>query len=292
MNGVVVPLEELVALRMQAPARPLREAAVTGMNGGRISSRLGRGMEFAELRPYQAGDDVRHIDWRHTARHGAPCTKLFREEHERPVHLLIDLGRSMRFGTRTAFKSVVAARAAALLAWHASACGERVGGIVRGGAHREVRPQSRHHGTLALLRHIADAAAEDPVDDAGLEQALRLLSRALRPGGTAVLLSDFADIGDRMAHDIAALAARCSVTLVHVTDAFESEMPPPGIYPVSDGQRNALLDLRSESARKAHVAPFATRLAILESLARQPRVQLLTLATHDDPASVLSRWLS
>ncbi|RZI44282.1 DUF58 domain-containing protein [Herbaspirillum sp. HC18] len=292
MNGVVVPLDELIALRTRVPARPLREAAAMGMNGGRISARLGRGMEFAELRPYQAGDDVRHIDWRHTARHGAPCTKLFQEEHERPVHLLVDLGRSMRFGTRTAFKSVAAARAAALLAWHASACGECVGGIVCGGAHREVRPQSRHHGTLALLRHIADAAAEEPAADAAMEQSLRALSRTLRPGGMAMLVSDFADIGDGMVRDIAALAVRCGVTLVHVTDAFESEAPPPGIYPVNDGQRNALLDLRSEAARAAHIAPFAVRRAMLESLARLPRVRLLTLATHDDPASVLSGWLS
>mgnify|MGYP002151030683 FL=1 len=86
-------------------------------------------MEFAEARSYQYGDDVRHIDWRVTARTGTTHTKLFREERERPVMLVLDLSRRMFFGTRQRLKSVQAARIAALTGWRALLRGDRVGGV-------------------------------------------------------------------------------------------------------------------------------------------------------------------
>ena len=122
--------------------------------GGYVSPYRGRGMEFEEVRAYQPGDDIRNMDWRVTARTGRPHTKLFREERERPVLFLVDLGPSMAFGTRVAFKSVVAARAAALLAWAARDNGDRIGGIVFAGKrHRELRPAARERGMLPFSRH-------------------------------------------------------------------------------------------------------------------------------------------
>jgi len=284
--GIAAPLQELLALRARVPA-PQPAAHASGMHGGRHAGRLGRGMEFAESRPYRAGDDVRHIDWRQTARHGRAYTKLFREEHERPVHLLVDLGASMRFGTRGAFKSVVAARAAALLAWQAAAAGGRVGGLVCGAVQQQVRPQGRERGALALLRQLAAGSQAAPLCGDGLGAALTALARTLRPGSIAVLLSDFDGLDERMARDIGALALRNDVALVHVHDAFEAEAPPPGIYPVSDGQRDAVLDLRGAAARAAHAAPFAARRARLEQLARGAHLRLLPLATHEDASRVL-----
>jgi uncharacterized protein (DUF58 family) len=101
-------------------------------------------MEFDESRVYLPGDDPRNMDWRVTARAGTPHVKLFREERERPVWLLVDQGPSMRFGTRVAFKSVVAARVAALLGWAAVDRGDRVGGLVFDESrHLERRPAAR-----------------------------------------------------------------------------------------------------------------------------------------------------
>ncbi|OWW22680.1 DUF58 domain-containing protein [Noviherbaspirillum denitrificans] len=280
-------LADLVALRTQVHGRRIRPpAASAGVPGGRAPGKLNRGMEFAESRPYRAGDDVRSIDWRQTARRGVPFTKLFREEHERPVHLLVDLGPSMRFGTRVAFKSVTAARAAALLAWQAVENGDRVGGIVFGSGHREVRPQGRHQGALALLRQLADMSAATPDAQSSLATALPAMASTVRPGGICILVSDFQSLDDALAQAITALSLRNDVALVQVSDVFESA-PPQGLFPVSDGTRGTVLDLRSDASRTAWLAPFAARRALLDKLAHHPRIRLLALSTEEDPACVL-----
>ncbi|MBY0274525.1 DUF58 domain-containing protein, partial [Candidatus Binatia bacterium] len=130
--GIVASVAELVALRSDAArldASP-RGRVRTLHAGAYASAFRGRGMEFDETRAYQPGDDVRAIDWRVTARTGRVHTKLFHEERERPVLLLVDQRMHMRFGTRDAFKSVVAARAAATVAWAARDQGDRVGGLI------------------------------------------------------------------------------------------------------------------------------------------------------------------
>ena len=113
-------------------------------------------MEYSESRIYLPGDDIRSIDWRVTARTGRVHTKLFHEERDRPVLFVVDLGGHMRFGTRRAFKSVVAAEATSLLAWTAAANGDRVGGLAFADGHTaESRIRGGRHGVLALFRTLA-----------------------------------------------------------------------------------------------------------------------------------------
>jgi len=290
-SAVQASLADLIALRAQVRRGSTRQShAGAGLAGGHKAGPASRGMEFFESRPYQAGDDVRSIDWRQSARRGMPYTKLFQEEREHPVQVFVDQGRSMRFGSRTVFKSVLAAQAAALLAWQAVADGDRIGGSVwNGRVLREAQPRARQHGALGLLHHLAEAGATLP-EPAALAGALTAFRRSLRPGGIAFVLSDFAglkkDRDTSMAAALASLSQRNDVVLVHVYDALESEAPPPGIYPVTDGERTATLDLRDDAARQAYVAPFAGRRAGLEMLARHSRVRLLHLATHDNPSVV------
>src|SRR5262249_62183017 len=146
---------------------PRRSAAPRA--GSEPSPFLGRGMEFTEVRGYQPGDDVRWIDWRSTARTGRVHTKLFAEERERPVWLIADLGHSMRFGTRGAFKSVVAARAAAQLAWDAHGAGASVGGIVGSpGVCVELPPGRTAAHVLRLLDVLAAGPARGSAAGPGL----------------------------------------------------------------------------------------------------------------------------
>lgn len=281
--GVVASLHELIALRAHVHAGQVRRAPVGATAPGlHASSRKSRGMEFAESRPYQSGDDLRALDWRQTARRGRPFTKLFQEEHERPVRLLVDLGPSMRFGTRIAFKSVLAARAAALLAWRAVADGERVGGLIWNGSEmRAIRPQGRHHGVLTLLGCLAAASAVLPAALAlGLATPLHTLARTLRPGSLIVIISDFATLDAAAERQIVALAGSAELMLLHVYDTFEAQAPPPGRYQITDGQRSLSLDLRSDAARSAYGAAFAERSVALEQLARRAGAALVALATH------------
>ncbi|MGB8379607.1 MAG: DUF58 domain-containing protein, partial [Rhodanobacteraceae bacterium] len=117
-NATRVALDELIAIGAMARGANLavrRSPAQRG--GGHVSRWRGRGVDFRESRAYQAGDDIRHMDWRLTARSGKPHTKLFEEEREQALLLALDFNPAMHFGTRVRFKSVQAARAAALLAW-------------------------------------------------------------------------------------------------------------------------------------------------------------------------------
>jgi uncharacterized protein (DUF58 family) len=288
-RGVVASLNELIALRAQAGLPARRSASVVTTPGSHLAPRLSRGMEFAEARPYQSGDDVRALDWRQTARRGRPYTKLFQEEHERPVQLLVDLGASMRFGSRVAFKSVQAARVAALLAWRAVAAGDRVGALVcQGAAMRVIRPQSRAEGVLPLLAALAEVSTAPPMAP-GLawETPLRALAGSVRPGRQVVILSDFAALDAAAERALLALARSAELWLIHIYDGLEAQAPPAGCYRVSDGARSVTLDLRSAAARSAYAGAFAERRSHLQALARQGGARLLALATHEAPESVL-----
>jgi uncharacterized protein (DUF58 family) len=130
-NLVCVSPATLIALRGAGEGLSLKASRIAARQSGNYLSRFkGRGMEFDEARQYQPGDDVRTLDWRVTARTGKPHTKLFREERERAVLAWVDMRPTMFFATRGAFKSVIAARAAALIAWSTNQQGDRLGSLV------------------------------------------------------------------------------------------------------------------------------------------------------------------
>lgn len=290
LHGVLPNRPELIALRARIASRAWRHSVQGAAGAGdRRIPQPGRGMEFAEVRPYQPGDDVRSLDWRHTARRGRPYTKLFHEEGEWSVLLLVDQGASMRFGTRVAFKAVQAARAAALLAWAAAEAGDRLGGIVwEGREYRQVRPQGQQRGALQIIRLLtADAAMPGAVPAASLAAPLQALGQAVRPGTQVVLISDFHAFDAGAEHALAALRQRAGVSLVQVYDSFEAESPPSGIYHLSDGDHERLLDLRPAAARAAHGAAFRERRERLTHLAARMNMPLLALATHHDPILAL-----
>jgi len=291
--GIVATRDELVALgyeRMKAPRRRAARVA-TPEAGGRTSRFRGRGMEFSEVRAYQPGDDVRAIDWRVTARTGRPHSKLFEEERERPVWLLVDLGASMRFGTRAAFKSVAAARAAALLAWEAHAEGERVGASVAAPGTTALLPPGRtRHQLLHLLDVLAAStavAADAPSET--LETQLQAILPRLRAGSRVVLVSDFYGYGEALERILRGLAQRCDVTLVHVFDPIESTPPPAGRYRVSDGREiRTVASGRDGAWQRGVVREFEARRRALQDLAGRYRMQLIPVRTDDPPARSLS----
>jgi len=147
-------------IRLNAPARAIALDVVrvkSLQTGAYVSHFRGRGMEFDESRPYQPGDDPRSIDWRVTARSATAYTKLFREERERPVLVVVDLRANMHFATRGCFKSVNASRAAALLSWAAHHRGDRLGGLIFGDTtHRELKPRLGRQAALRFVHQLAE----------------------------------------------------------------------------------------------------------------------------------------
>jgi len=290
LRGIVATRDELVALsRRPRPRRERARRSAARLAGARLSRFLGRGMEFTEVRGYQPGDDVRWIDWRSTARTGRVHTKLFAEERERPVWVVADLGRSMRFGTRGAFKSVVAARAAAALAWDAHGSGASVGGIVGSpGICVELPPGRTAAHVLRILDVLAAGTAVDGEPEPEfLARELGWLRQRVRTGSRVAVISDFYALDGRLLALLRSLALRCELLLVRVFDALESEAPPPGRYRVSDGRATLGVESgRGGAWQRALVAEFEERGRRLAELAQRSRISVVELRTDGDAAAV------
>lgn len=230
-------LDELVNMRDQAQAlrRNTRKKSAAPAIGPAMSKRLGRGLDFAEVREYQAGDDVRMIDWKVTARTGQTHTKLFVEERERPVMLVVDFRSHMRFGTQGMFKSVMAARLSALMAWTANNNQDRVGGFVfTDDWHTEIRPRSGRRGLMNLFRGIAQAQMHAPSGDRGqLADTLSRLRTAVHAGSTVVIFSDFIGFDEQAQLAMGNLLQRLDIIAVHIVDPIEAQLPGAGRYALS-----------------------------------------------------------
>ncbi|HEB92554.1 MAG TPA: DUF58 domain-containing protein [Gammaproteobacteria bacterium] len=301
LNSATRPsLDELIALRQQAGKLDLGrwQAARARQTGGRASRCRGRGMDYRESRIYQPGDDIRNMDWRVTARTGRPHTKLYQEERERPVVLCVDLNPGMFFASRGALKSVVAARAASLIAWAAAAHGDRIGALLFNGDHHELPPRGGKHGVLRLIRQLV--AQSDPLKNLqqpphpeGLNAALARLRRVSRPGSLIFLLSDFYGINDGSDEEtgkhLMRLRQHNDVIAIQVLDVLEQAPPPAARYGVSDGRHDGILDTHSASARKAYGDFFRQHHQAVQDLMRSRAIPLLQLSTDDDVTGVLRR---
>lgn len=298
LPGIVhAGIDELLALRLQAreirlgSAQPAR-SIITGVHASRFR---GRGMDYLESRDYQPGDDIRSMDWRVTARTDRPHVKLYQEERERPVVVMADFGPGMFFATRGAFKSVIAARVAALIGWAAIQHGDRIGALLFNGTHRELRPLGGQRGVMRLVRELVAASdpasileSQHPPGPGGhLNEALLRLRRVARPGSLVYIISDFYRMDEDTRRHLQRLRRHNDVVACQVIDAVEQAPLPAGQYAVTDGKATAVLDTRSASRRRAYRDYFDGHHRAVRELMRQSAIPLLELATTDDVVTVL-----
>lgn len=297
-DGVHLRLELLLEQRLRARALVLAQHRQSwhGMSGLYRSGFRGRGLDFDEMRDYQPGDDIRHIDWQATARTGRAQTRLYREERERSVLLLVDLRQAMHFGTRTAFKSVQAGKLAALLAWAALELGDRLGALVFNDTrYRLLKPQAGRHGVLALLKALTDiheaGPEEDPEATLTLDLALQRLKTVMTSGSLLTIVSDFAGLDSAARHEFASLARSHDLAGAFVYDPLEAELPEAGRLPVTDGEQRQMIDAANTETRRRHAAAFATHNRQVIDLFLSNHAYLLRLATHNEPDESLRRLL-
>jgi uncharacterized protein (DUF58 family) len=302
VDAVRVSREALLQIRHSARDLPLdsRKAATSVISGAHMSRFRGRGMDYLESRGYQPGDDIRSMDWRVTARSGRAHIKIYQEERERPIVVMLDLGPGMFFATRGAFKSVIAAHAAAMIGWAAVQQGDRIGALLFNGGHHELRPLGGSRGALRLIRTLVDMtgpgqASGDSGEHANgphLDDALMRLRRVARPGSLVFLLSDFYGCDTDTRRHLQSLRRHNDVIALQIVDPVELAPPPPGHYAISDGRRTGLLDTRNPARRQAYIDYFAEHHRSVRELMQQCAIPLQQLATTDSVPHALRRALA
>lgn len=281
----LLDIAELERLQRQTlhRRRAPRRLVASRWTGATRSLFRGRGMELDDIRAYQSGDDVRHIDWRATARSGRPMSKVFREERQRELHLVIDRGASMHFGTRVETKATTAARAAAVLAFSALANQEQVAGLVLDGQREQAfAPARRLDGVLPLL-HAASAAPSIDHRARNWSSLWDRLYHSVARGATLCLITDLHHLDETQRAALWRLSTRCELVMLHVVDPAEESLPVAGRVRLTagDGQVH-VIDSNDEKLRAHYAAAMVERYAAQRRLCDSVGADLHRLYTHRD----------
>lgn len=284
--------EEIVLLIEQADA--LRNSRAHGREvllrhpGDARSAHLGRGLDFEEVRAYQAGDDIRAMDWRTTARTGEPYLKVYREEHHPALHIVLDRGASMRFGTQRQLKVTQAARVAILAAVLESSAHACVGGTLIDSTPLLLPCLAKQSGILQLAQ--ASAAPCPPIahnaeaENAQWLDSLRRIAVSLPSGSRLLLISDFHWLLPNDAPLLAHLALRHDLAAIHIVDPVESQLPALGRMPFYDlaQQRLRWVDTGNRSVRDRFAQAAAQQQQETATLLAKLDIDYFSLATSDD----------
>jgi uncharacterized protein (DUF58 family) len=288
---VYVSLAQLMALEF--PARGLSFAARQPQGSilaGNHASRLrGRGLNFDELRRYQPGDDLRHLDWRASLRTGKPVVRTFTEERDRPALILVDQRMSMFFGSQRSFKSVVAAELGVLAAWMVFNAGDRVGGLVFNDSRIDsIAPLRSRKRVEALCSRIAAqnqalSAANPDAEDA--DQLDKVLQRCLALAGhdhLICIVSDFAGAGARTLQLMRQLAAHNDVIAMQVYDPMAVNLPTDGRLLVTQGELQVELAVGRRQVHQPLGDYLGGRLKDVATLLRRSQVPLMMFSTAEE----------
>ncbi len=249
----------------------------------------GRGMAFAEVREYQFGDDVRDIDWNVTARFRRPYVKVFEEERELTVMLVIDVSGSLNFGTVKSTKSDCAVEIAATLAFSAIQNNDKIGVIFFSDRiEKYIPPKKGRKHILYIIREMLDFKPQSRNTDLG--EAMAYFTRVMKRRCTAFVLSDFYDNKD-FSKQLQIANNKHDVMAIQVYDIRDRELPDVGLMKVVDAEsgNDFYIDTSSRKTRAAHASFWAERQARLKHEFSQSSVDWVSLATGEDYVKHLMR---
>lgn len=257
---------------------------------GEYKSRFkGQGMQFSDFRQYQYGDDIRHIDWRTTARHQDAYVKTFEEERELSIVFAVDISQSNSFGSTGRSKREAMAIALACLGFSAIANGDRVGLLLFTDKVERFVPMRK--GRKHILRIIDELLTfEGSSKTSSLDPALTFLSSAMKQGGVAVFASDFFADFDRKKLEI--LSKKHDLICLRAIDERDLELPNVGLIRIEDPEtgETALLSTNSSSFREQYAKSQQDHKQRTEQIIRKAGASYVDLATHADPSRVLHQF--
>ncbi|POA26268.1 MULTISPECIES: DUF58 domain-containing protein [unclassified Pseudomonas] len=288
---VYVSVAQLMSLEFKARdlsflARQPQGSILAGNHASRLR---GRGLNFDELRRYQTGDDLRHLDWRASLRTGKPVVRTFTEERDRPALIVVDQRMSMFFGSRRSFKSALAAELAALAAWMVFNAGDRVGGLVFNDQRIDcIAPLRSRKRVEALLSRVAqqnqalNAANPDAEDEDQLDKALQRCLALAGHDHLICIVSDFAGAGERTLQLMRQLRAHNDVIALQVYDPLALKLPSDGRLLVTQGQLQVELAVEKRSVHQPLGDYLGGRLKDVATLLRRSQVPLMMFSTAEE----------
>ena len=297
--GAYTNLDELIRIRFRArdfsflPHQP-----VSSILSGRYASRLrGRGLNFEELRRYLPGDDIRTMDWRVTARTRSPHVRVYTEEKDRSVLLVVDQRLNMFFGTRGRMKSVTAAELAALGAWRALDVGDRVGLVAFNDTEvTDIRPQRSQQTVMSALGSLVRMNHALRVDT-GIEPGANMLNQALQKAVRlaphdvlVIIISDFFGANEQSGRLVTRLAAHNDVLGLLVHDPVRLD-PPAHSISVSDGIRQFRLDLADKRVRNKLVDDYRAEQEKITRFLKKLSAPLFLISNEEDVIEQVRRLL-
>jgi uncharacterized protein (DUF58 family) len=294
-DGIHLSASELIALkpRCNALSLPIHRPSVSALAGAYRSRFRGRGVDFVESRSYLPGDDIRNMDWRVTARTGKPHTKIFQEERERPVLVVVDANPSLYFGTRTRLKSVAAGQLAAAIAWAAVRRGDRIGAFLFApDRHRELRPAGGRRGAMRVIQGLVDWLNPESAHQGQepLSVSLERVRHTVRPGSLVLIISDFFNLDEQCHRHLSRLRQHNDVIGCQIMDPAEQDLPA-GRFPISDGEHSAMLDTHQQKSRSQFEQMSVQHGEIPRRMFQRHKCGWMVLNTTDDPVEVLGREL-
>ena len=246
----------------------------------------GRGMSFAEVREYRIGDDVRDIDWNVTARSHKPHIKVYEEERELTMMLMVDVSGSRMFGTTDALKKNIITELAAVLAFSASQTGDKVGCIFFSDkVEKFIPPKKGRSHILMIIRELVGFVPES--NGTAISEAVRYLTGVNKKRCTAFLLSDFLNSkrDDEALNDALKIAtSRHDIIALKVSDPREKEMPDVGIVELQDAEtaRKVWVDTASKAVRDHYSAAWAEREERTREMLLHNRIDIADISTDSD----------
>ena len=247
----------------------------------------GRGMTFSEVREYQYGDDVRDIDWNVTARHNRPYVKVYEEERELTVMLLVDVSRSRLFGAVGEEKREMIAEIAATIAYSAITNNDKIGVLFFSDKiEKFIPPKKGKKHILLIIRELLDFTPESQGTDIGT--ALRYLTDALKKRSTTFLISDFIDSHD-YTRQLQVAVSKHDLIAIQVYDKRDASLPDLGLMRVTDLEpgHTRWIDTSMKSTRNAYGKWWYERQQQMVETLRKSRVDLASIATDEDFARAL-----
>ncbi len=248
----------------------------------------GRGMTFSEVREYQYGDDIRNIDWNVTARFNHPYVKVFEEERELTVMLLIDVSGSGDFGTEAQMKQSLITEIAAVLSFSAIENNDKIGVILFSDRiEKFIPPQKGRKHILRIIRELLECKPESQGTD--ISESLRFLTNAIKKRCTAFLISDFRDKGYSRSLQIA--NNKHDVAALHVYDRRETSIPAVGLLRVKDAETGAerWIDTSKSRVRENYAMKWESHLEIMKEIFTRAGVDNVSMRTGEDFVKPLIR---